>query len=240
MPGGRGLLRRRTRFVGRPTGPTPVFPVLVPGFTRQSGFFGRFGQGGELKFFDQDIDDAVIAINGTIFLNGSAEATLLRIAQGTGESQRIGRKVTIRSINWRFNITLIGTTALASTSDSVRIILYLDKQTNGAAAAITDILESDNFQSFNNLANKARFRTLMDRTYDMTTQSGGGTITTTDGYGEVSINDTLFKKVNLPIEFNSTAGAIAELRSNNINVLLLSSSGRCIFDSKMRLRYSDN
>lgn len=123
-------------------------------------------------------------------------------------------------------------------NDTVRIILYLDKQCNGTAATVTQILESDDFQSFNNLSNKSRFRTLMDRVYDLNATAGMGNGTANDTVA-TQINDSLFKKVNLPIEYDSTAGAIAEIRSNNICMLILSKDGRAVLDSQMRLRYSD-
>ena len=230
-----GATRRRmaARFRAHAR-PTRVFPVVVPGVTRETGFFGRFRQGGELKFHDIDINDAVIAANGTI-----AEDSCNAIAQGVTEVQRVGRKCVIRSINWRFDITLPASTTSGATSDFVRVIVYLDKQCNGATAGITDILESDDYQSFNNLGNKSRFRTLMDRSYDLIVGAGGGNGTTED-YGEDLVSDTFFKRVNIPIEFDSTTGAITEVRSNNIGVLLLSKSGLCVFESKMRLRFSDN
>ncbi len=210
------------------------------GFDRTGGFFGRFrgrralngNVGAELKFHDVDIDQAAIATGGTVFI------TAVGIAQGTGESERIGRKVTIRSINWRMNILLPNAANLTSTNDEVRVILFLDKQANGATATVTGILESANYQSFNNLANKSRFRTLMDRVYDMNAQAGAGDGTANDAAGVV-MHDALFKKVNIPIEFDSTAGAITEIRSNNIGVLLISKSARCTLDSKMRMRFSD-
>ncbi len=196
------------------------------------------GPSAELKFHDLDIDDATIAANGTI-----AEDSVLTIAQGTTESTRIGRKLTVKSINWRMQIKLLASTATAATSDSIRVILYLDKQTNGAAATVTDILEADDFQSFNNLANKSRFRTLMDRNYDMVAKSGSGRGSTdTLAFGEDVVNDTFFKRCNIPIEYDNSAadGTIGTMRSNNIGVLLLASSGSVQFGSKMRIRFSDN
>ncbi len=160
------------------------------------------------------------------------------IAQGTTESTRIGRKCTIRSINWRFNLKQPTASGGAAGTDTVRVLLVLDKQCNGALPAVTDVLEADNFQSFNNLANKTRFRTLMDRTYELNGGiSGDGTTLDT---GEDMLNDSFFKRVNLPIEFDSTAGAITEIRSNNLVVLLAAKEGTVIFDSKIRLRFSDN
>ncbi len=200
-------------------------PVLFRG--RRSGSTAP-----ELKFHDVDLDDAVIASGGSI------TDSINKIAQGTTESERIGRKCNIASINWRFNIDLPETTVSSSTGDVARVIMYIDKQANGATAAITDILETANYQSFNNLSNKGRFRTLMDRTYALNAESGGGDGTTED-YGRVNISDTFFKKCNIPIEFSAATGAITEIRSNNIGVLLISLSGKVGFDSKIRLRFSD-
>ena len=205
------------------------------GYGRTSGYYGRFpptGRGMELKFFDLDLNDAVIATGGGV------TDSINKIAQGTTEITRIGRKCTIRSINWRFRVTLPSATSSGAGLETTRVIMYLDKQCNGATASATDILESADFQSFNNLANKTRFRTLMDRTYDLVSAAGGGDGTTEDYVGDV-IQDTFFKKCNIPIEFDATAGAITEIRSNNIGVLLISAGGIGGFDSKLRLRFSD-
>ncbi len=190
---------------------------------------------GELKFHDLDIDDSVVATGGNI-----AEDSVLTIAQGTSESTRIGRKVVVRGIGWRFRVSLPLTSDPQETSDVIRVILYLDKQTNGATATVTGILESNDFQSFNNLANKSRFRTLMDRTYDIVA-SAGSFDGTNDQFGENTVSDTFFKNVNIPIEYDNslTTGAITTMRSNNIGVLLLSHSGNAGFASKMRIRFSD-
>ena len=46
------------------------------------------------------------------------------------------------------------TTNASNTFDTLRFILHLDRQANRAAAAVTDILESADHFSFNNLSNK--------------------------------------------------------------------------------------
>lgn len=168
--GRRGFQRRMARASVQ--GPVVVRPIVVPGFTRTGGFFGRFGQGGELKFHDVDLDDAVVAAGAVV------TPSVCLIAQGVTESTRVGRKCTLKSINWRFSITLAPSTASANTSDTIRVIMYVDKQANGATAANTDVLESASFLSFNNLSNKGRFRTLMDRIYDIKSSAGGGNGTT--------------------------------------------------------------
>ncbi len=224
-------LRRARYRTAWATGPGPaIFDIpMRRGRGRRAN-----GHKQELKFFDTDITDVAIAVNGTILADSVNE-----IPQGVTESERIGRKCTIHSINWRINLRLNQKADLLAASNTVRLILYLDKQCNGATAAVTDILEVDNYQSFNNLANKSRFRTLMDRTYELNASAASGNGTAND-FGSVNINDTLFKKVNIPIELDAAVGAITEIRSNNIGVLILSKENdTCTFDSTMRIRFTD-
>ncbi len=191
--------------------------------------------GQELKFHDIDLDDATISSNGAI------TDSINKIGQGVTESTRVGRKCVIRRIGWKFRVkepeTNGGTSA--PPSDTVRVILYLDKQANGAAATVTGILESADFQSFNNLANTSRFNTLMDRVYTLNHQGGIGTAADQD-WAEVVIDDSFYKTCNINIEFDSTAGAITEIRSNNLGVLLITEGGTAGFESKFRLRFSDS
>ncbi len=206
------------------------------GYDRTGGYYGR--NPGEMKFHDIDVDDAVVAAGGVIQNTGSINL----IPQGVTEKQRVGRKCVIKSIGWRFECSLPEQDAQGTpeNNDVLRVIMYQDKQCNGATAAVTDILESADYQSFNNLANSSRFRTLMDRTYALNWEGGMAS----DGAGLVSqarttIADTFFKRCNIPLEFDSTTGALTEIRSNNIGVLLVSSQGSSQFLSKIRLRFSD-
>ncbi len=207
---------------------------------RKAGFYGRYNRrngGGELKFHDLDIDDTDLVVDGQIAID-----SIVKIPQGVTEKTRVGRKCTVKSINWRFDVQLDGAQDQAQflNDDVVRVILYHDKQTNGATAAITDILETDDYQSFNNLANKSRFRTLMDRTYNLSHTASTTDGTNTGSYGAAIISDSFFKKLNMDIEFSSTTGAITEIRSNNMGVLILTREGSApSFASKMRVRFSD-
>lgn len=196
----------------------------------------RADSGVELKFHDLDVDDAVVATGGTI-----AEDSCVTIAQGLTESDRIGRKCTIKHIGWRFAVSIPATaTGGSSGTDVVCVMLYQDKQTNGGAATVAGILESADFQSFNQLANKGRFRVLMDREYVVEPPSAAGNGTAND-FNEGIVTDTFFKAVNMPIEYDNSAtdGSIGTVRTNNIGVLTISRSGLALFESKMRLRFSD-
>ncbi len=210
------------------------------GVDRVGGYYGRYAGGanarsGERKFHDVTLDDNVVSAGGT------TTNSLNLIAQGVTESERIGRKCTLKSISWSYDFKLpeIDAQATPAAGDTVRLMVYLDKQCNGATATVTDILESADFHSFKNLANSSRFVTLLDRRVELNYEG-----LASDGAGVVSQAQNIqygswHKACNIPIEFDSVTGAITEIRSNNVGVLLMSINGVAVFKSKFRLRFSD-
>ena len=142
----------------------------------------------EKKFYDGVLTEVSIPAAGSVMLWAAAgpsanTTTIVDIAQGTGESQRIGRKCTITNIHIRLNYEFISSgsndmTEMAEAHETVRFILYWDKQCNGATAAVTDLLDTDVYNSFRNLANGKRFNVLADKllTFNSTASaSGNGT-----------------------------------------------------------------
>ncbi len=233
--------KRKSRSLGPPRRPLVKRRITGysgsrkwrPGYDRTGGYYGIQNQQlRRMKFHDVDLSDAVVAIG----VNVTPSINL--IPQGVTENTRVGQSCLVKKIGWKFEVQLAETLSIANTSDVIRVIMYLDKQCNGATAASTDILESANFQSFNNLANKGRFRTLMDRTYSLHSVAGAGNSNTS--YGRISITDEFHKKCSINLNFDSTDGALTEIRSNNIGVLLISSLGLGGFTSKIRLRFMDN
>ncbi len=190
---------------------------------------GRYQPAKEMKFHDLDF-------NVTLATTGNVKNSCNLIAQGVTESTRIGRVCNIRSIDFRYTIKLLATTT-DEAEDVVRIIVYLDKQANGATATAADILEQVNIQGFNNLTNSGRFRFLHDRLFNLNATSGGGNGTTDHTYSH-SKSARFFKRCNIPIEFSSTAGAITEIRSNNIGILAICRSDLTSLDSSMRILFT--
>ncbi len=210
--------------------------LFLPGKDRVGGYYGRYaGSAGELKFHDVDLNDAVIAAGAQI------TDSINKIAQGVTESTRVGRKCTIKRISWRYRMFLPEQDAVPTpfAGDNVRVIMYQDKQCNGATIVALDLLETDDEHSFYNLANSGRFRILMDKTitlnYTGLASDNAGVVSQT----RYSMEGTFNKACNIPIEFNNTTGAITEIRSNNIGVMLIGVTAVAVFDSKIRLRFSD-
>ncbi len=244
-PMARLLKRKRQTRYGVP-GTLTTYKVrarrpYLAGRDRRVGFYGRFtGRNAELKFHNVTFDDPVVAAGGTVIAAGSIHL----IPQGVTEIQRIGRKCTIRSIEWRYTVTLPTQDAVAVpiTGDSLRIIFYIDRQANGATATVSGadgLLIAGNIHSHKDLANVGRFEILKDELINMNYigQSSDGAGLTSQG--SVVRNYHWYKKCNVNLEFSGVTGALTELRSNNIGVMLISNSGIIGLTSEFRIRFSD-
>lgn len=259
--GGRPVKRRRTVFVPSiGTFPrTSVFPAA--GRVRISGNYGKYDRSKgstaapELKFIDTFLANAVVPQAGflrpTVATDNvtpavalAATGTLVQIAQGDQAYQRNGKNIVVKSISARLNVTLPETPDEASTADIYRIILVQDMQCNGAAPAVADVISYPgsqlNEESFNNLENNRRFRTIAD-IYRPINAGGGGINGITGTSVQVNHVLKLNKKCNIPISYSTSAttGALATIKSNNLFLLAISQKGVCLLAGTIRIRYQD-
>ncbi len=210
----------------------------------RKGRMARNGTAGaELKFHDIDWDESVADLSAGVISNVSS---LVFIGQGVTESTRIGRKAVIRGVGWRGKIQLKAIAgATLQEPQTVRLLLVQDSQCNGAAptvAGTNGLLQTAEYQSFNDLTNKGRFKVLTDRTYTLNPGAAAGNGTANDS-APVDLNFTFFKALNVPIEYSGTAAPsiIDELRTNNIFGIMIASKtdATVSLDSKLRFRFSD-
>lgn len=206
-----------------------------PGYSRSSGIYSRFRRSGELKYSDGQLDRAAIPIAGLV------TASMMIITEGTGPRERIGRKVTIKQIQWRWNLILPSRDKQtnASAGDIVRLIIFQDKQTNGAAAVTGDLLTNASYLSFKNLENSSRFDFLYDTTVDLNYLTLASETSDTVSQSAVNVSHNFYKTCKIPIEYDGVSGAIDTVRSNNIGVLMISANGIANMASEVRIRYSD-
>ncbi len=140
---------------------TGLVAITPPPFGLGGGGKGRFSgrtASPELKWFDTTVNFRGIP------LNGSQKDSVNLIPQGVTENTRVGRRCTIRSIHWRMTLHLsnVHDSPTATPSEVYRIIMYLDKQCNGAAIIVRDLLEDNFLNQYRNLANTRRFSILYD------------------------------------------------------------------------------
>jgi len=207
------------------------------GYLRTAGFYGRFAGGrrkgksalnAELKYKDTSRNAAVPS-------TGVVDPNLNIIAQGAAETERIGRKIVIKSISAKGWISLAGGTAEGNT---IRGILVQDHQCNGAVFATTDVLNSADVTSHYRLDQGNRFTILFDRT--MTLNTGGY-----DGSGPTDsyLNFSKYIRCNIPVEYDATAatGVVTTQRSNSIAWLWVGRvSNASTVNMTTRVRYADS
>lgn len=226
---------RRKRVVAS----RPSKPMVVRGFTRTGGYYKRFTprtqRFGELKF----LDTALAATNITTV--GTVNPNINVIAQGDGQSQRIGRKVVIKSIHFKGRLIKTNSSDPTFTFTTTRLILVQDKQANGQAFAVTDYLTSADYLSHKNLSNSNRFVCLLDQTFTMNNQAGAWD-GSADQFGNVGKKWEKYIRCNIPIEYDTQAstGAIATQRSNSIALIMINDvNNASTLQYNCRIRYSD-
>lgn len=186
--------------------------IAKPAFRRSNAANPRYFASDflpEKKYFDT-------ALSFTLDNTGEVPATgqLVLIPQGDTETTRDGRQCMIESVQIRANMSF-QPGASASASTVATLMLVQDTQTNGAAAAVTDVMTSANLWSaLIYMPNSNRFKVL--KRWDCEFQPGAGV---TAAYNSVNHHLEYYSKQKIPLEFSAGTGALTELKSNNLFLL---------------------
>lgn len=221
-----GRSRRSYRKSGRTSRRAPK---RMRGYWRHAGLWRSSTAAiqNEKKYHDGTQVQFGIATAGNIPI-----PTLLEIPQGTSVNDRIGKTVHIKDIFLRYKLGIAQTSANQG-SDIVRVMMVKDMQANGAVPVVTDVLESANYDSFNKLENKFRFKVLYDETHSLNAPGGDGTNTVRMRL-QCRTNQDL---KGMAMEYSGTTGAIGEIRSNNVFLLVIAEAGNATFQCRWRARY---
>lgn len=190
---------------------------------RQAKKLKQMASAEEVKYFDTALgaDDNTIGLSATV-LNES----LVLMQEGDGESNRDGNRCTVQSLFINGNLELpesssLGVGTILNTA-LVRIVVVYDKgQVTGSPGATwTDVFQSDDFDSFRNLDNKNRFRILADKRYTFNASITNDQNADTFSSGPIRrYFEMNFPKLNIPIEYDASSGALTDLTKNNILIL---------------------
>lgn len=211
--------------------------MVVPGFTRTGGPYKRalMGRPGgitlggtiEKKYYDT-------GYSATFSSAGAIISDLLAIAQGTTEVTRVGGKINVTNFNLRGRIDGLQTSG--TVSNTLRVILFWDKQTNGAAPAVTDVLKQAGVNEYMNMDNVDRFQIIKDK---FIVSNLNAAFVTPVYFADSKILKFNYK-CSVPIHYSSTTGAIAEIKSNNLCLLLISdTSASHNYTFRVRTKFTD-
>lgn len=209
---------------------------------RTGGFSNSFGAHGEKKFFD--------VTQGNIQVNSTGLFTLCQVpVAGTGFDQRVGRKTTATQIYIRGaigveNAMLTGNAAFTTPAQQLRMILFVDMQSNGAAPTAAELLSTTGPSSQLNANSRDRFKILKDKVWVFDPYLSGGT-----AFNRTIASLKIFKKLpNIETIYRNSAGAgtVADIQTGAIYIYWLGDqassanpvAGNVRFVS--RVRYLDN
>jgi hypothetical protein len=187
-----------------------AYPVLN---ARTAGYLGI-----ETKYTDQVLPKTAVLETLTTAIHDPSGDSLALIVQGDGPSTRDGRKCTIKSIHIK---GLVGTED--PYSHPIRVIFFLDKQTNGAQATADTVLEtnaspSGNWAAFRNLEYSSRYTILYDKTFtvDPTTFVNPSGLT----QGDNPVKTFSFnKQLNLSVTYKDSGGHVVSITDNSLHCL---------------------
>jgi len=171
----------------------------------------QLGQGlqrQELKVFD-----TALAFNFDATGEIPATGQLCFIQTGDTLNNRDGAVVEVKSLQIRGTITF--TPAAAATAAAlITLYVMLDKQANGAAPAVTDVLTGTNLNNdLPNVPNQYRFKTVRRFQYAMTSPAG---VTTAFNNVTIGVDEYIQFKKPIQLRYTASAGAITDLASKQL------------------------
>ncbi len=212
------------------------------GYQRSVGYYGRYFPSttrrlSEKKFHDVDADTIGSSIGATLEV-----LNLTVIPQGTKQNERIGRVVYIEKIQFSGTVEHLSSVLFSTSGSAVRLMLVMDKQTNGIQFTGADLFQINTYYGVNKLANKDRFKVLWQTKIALTARSGGGHAGGQYVGEDFSVVE-FFKKFKTPIKIEystGTTGAITEVRSNNVYFCMVATTTALDqLKGTVRLRFTD-
>lgn len=190
------------------------------------------GQFPERKYLDTFVGAASYNFGPAIGSTGTPVFTLLNgLSQGTSASNRIGRQVTICSVQLKTAVQLSATT----TPGLVRTIVFWDQQANAAAPTIVDLLENSGaalaMLSPLNMSNRDRFVVLWDAIDEISL-----------GKQSVALLN-LYAPVDVQTTYNAvTGGAVNAISTNSLYACTFTDAGVAdpVATGYYRVRYFDS
>lgn len=160
--------------------------------------------------------------NTTIIAAQTTATTFLLNACGQGDevNTRSGRRTTMKKMEYRFLGNVVATTVGSS---PLRLLIVYDKQPNGAAPAVTDVVVANAISSMMNLNNSRRFKVLVDELIEDVTAAGGKGSWQCKGHRDFTQGGRIS---GLDVEFKDTdAGDITDITTGSIYAFVWQTGG---------------
>jgi len=188
---------------------------------RQPSFATQIGAVASKTAPEEKSLDQAFALTPTAAFQFSALQLLNPIPQGVSTAQRIGRRVVITKIVIRWRLV----------DAYSRFMVVYDHAPNGSLPLITDILNINDVNGVNNLANNDRFMILHDE-YICSTN--------TNAVGGTMAGKWIYKRQPLINQWATVAtGTIADITTGAIYAIHAGPSTGAVLTCYARVRYTD-
>jgi len=162
------------------------------------------------------------------------------IEEVTGVVDRIGRKVCLKSFQVRGTFRPVDT---GVNFTFARVMVVFDRQTNGALPTISAILQNATSLTFNNLNNRERFVTLMDKCFALGPYSTTATQTISPANGSFTFVN-IFKRLppNTETIFGGSGDTIADIMTGGLFLVTIgdmATGDSWVMQTATRVRFTD-
>jgi hypothetical protein len=159
------------------------------------------------------------------------------VAQGAGVTQRVGKKIVLKGLQARGNMS----NNSAATVNDVAFMIVYDKRPTGALPAVTDILTAASAFAMNNDANSGRFK-ILKRVDDVLVGNASAAASYLDGMYKPC--DFYLDLKNLQTTFKAAGtGAIGDVEEGALYLVTVGSTaagtGAAGLQIAFRLRFMD-
>jgi len=124
------------------------------------------------------------------------------------------------------------------------VIVYVDTQTNLAAATVAEILHNtgggNTINDFRELDYVERFKILTDEIIDLNPQAGGFDPGAALNMGGLIRQWKWWKPLELDVHYTNQSNLVGAITSNNLGVLVISSNAQAQFGFIARAMFTDS
>lgn len=194
----------------------------------------------ELKYKDITAGTAAMAVAGST----TAVSLIAPFAQSNTAITRIGAKAFIKNLMVKGTVDI--DTQAVPTALRIRILIWIDHQSNGLVPTLAELLSiggsQDPLVAFRLLQNSRRFSVLYDKKINLQNPAGAGN-TSTNTFGQVKREFSLYKtfKTPLTVRFKDidTSGLDAAILDNNVWIAVFGDGTIGNYQWESRMRFTD-
>ncbi len=206
----------------------------------------KVAPGVEVDYFDSTRAGIVLG-SSWLLVDPPTILCLSAAPQGASEQTRAGMQMSMLSLHLHGELSIPGLEAQTDPLGDirVRIIIFIDNETNGAVPIPIQVMETaiaENVLNFRNLENTTRFKFLSDKTVILNAREMAQGAVNLFSWGEKKMQWSFNKNFNPPLIIKykaaTSTGVIANITRNSIHIMAIADPATTVLlEYSARMRY---